>query len=65
MQITYPPKPSVISQVLYRLRYSDGVTKYQTFKTDEEAQWFINNEGDHLLEARLIASQGKGNPLGS
>jgi len=36
------------------LRYSDGVTKVRQFKDTKEAERFINNEGDHLLEATYI-----------
>lgn len=48
------PEPIGIPQVLYRLRYSDGVSMYKTFPTEKEAEWYIHNEGDHLLEATLV-----------
>jgi len=40
--------------ITVKLRYSDGVTKIKQFKTMQEAEHYINNEGDHLLEATYI-----------
>ncbi len=33
----------------YKLIYSNGTEQIKTFKTKEEASWYINNEGDHLI----------------
>ena len=32
-----------------KLTYSDGVVMYRTFASKKEADWFIHNEGDHLV----------------
>jgi hypothetical protein len=39
-----PPK------VLYELTYSNDVKIVKEFNTVEEAQWFIHNEGDHVVD---------------
>jgi hypothetical protein len=41
--------------MIVKLRYSDGSTVLKTFKTQEELDWFIHNEGDHLVEVTLNA----------
>ena len=42
------------SRVLVKLRYSDGTEKIGVFETQEAADRFIHNEGDHLLEATYL-----------
>ncbi len=38
----------------YKLTYSDGKINYKIFATEREANWFIRNEGDHLIKVELI-----------
>lgn len=33
----------------YKLIYSDGTERIKIFATEREAQWYIHNEGDHLI----------------
>jgi hypothetical protein len=42
------------SRVLVKLRYSDGTEKIGVFETQKELDWFIHNEGDHLVEVSYI-----------
>jgi hypothetical protein len=52
---TLPPLESLnILGVAYRLIYSDAKVVLKTFPNEKEAQWYIHNEGDHLLEANKI-----------
>lgn len=37
-----------------KLRYSDGKIVIKTFKTKQEADRYIHNEGDHLIEVTYI-----------
>lgn len=37
-----------------KLRYSDGKVIVKTFKDIKELEWFVHNEGDHLLEVTLV-----------
>lgn len=41
-------------RIIVKLRYSDRTEKIAIFKTQEELNWFIHNEGDHLLEVSYI-----------
>lgn len=41
-------------RILVKLRYSDRTEKIAMFQTQEELDWFIHNEGDHLLEVSYI-----------
>lgn len=41
-------------QVLYKCLYSDGTIKYYLFKDRILANWFLNNEGDHLIAREEI-----------
>jgi hypothetical protein len=40
--------------VVVKLRYSDGLITIKTFPNKQEASRYINNEGDHLLEASYV-----------
>lgn len=40
--------------ITVKLRYSDGQITIKQFKDKKEAEHFINNEGDHLLEASYV-----------
>ena len=42
--------------ITVKLRYSDGQITIRQFKDKKEAEWFIHNEGDHLLEASCLTS---------
>lgn len=35
--------------VMYKVFYSDGSQKMHKFPDDAEAEWFLHNEGDHLI----------------
>lgn len=38
----------------YELKYTDGTTIVKEFEAREEASWFFQNEGDHLVEIHLM-----------
>ena len=38
-----------VTMITVKLRYSDGQITIRQFKDKKEAEWFIHNEGDHLL----------------
>jgi hypothetical protein len=46
-------------QFKYRFRYSDGTTKEYEFDTAKEMEWYMHNEGDHLLEVTLLKGRTK------
>lgn len=40
--------------MVVKLKYSDGSVVIKTFPNKREAEWFIHNEGDHLIEATYL-----------
>lgn len=40
--------------IRYMLEYDDGIIRIKDFETEQEAQWYIHNEGDHLLKATKL-----------
>lgn len=40
--------------VKYKLEYSDGIIRIKDFVSEQAAQWFIHNEGDHLVRATKL-----------
>lgn len=41
-------------QIRVKLRYSDGKTVFKSFNNKKETEWYIHNEGDHLLEVVYV-----------
>ena len=37
-----------------KLTYSDGTIQTKTFATNKQAEWFIHNEGDHLIKVEYL-----------
>lgn len=40
--------------ITVKLTYSDNTIKVMHFKTKEELNWFIHNEGDHLIDVSIV-----------
>lgn len=36
-------------EIIYNFKYTNGTTYVRRFEDQHEAEWFIQNEGDHLL----------------
>ena len=46
----YKKNHEKIFGVKYKLFYSNGDQKTIKFSTQQEADWFMHNEGDHLVD---------------
>ena len=51
MQKESKQKPA---ELLVRFRYSDGHYVALFFKTKEDLDWFVRNEGDHIIEMEIL-----------
>lgn len=40
--------------ILYKIRFTNGVTKYRTFPTQEDADHFLDNEKKYIIESQKI-----------
>lgn len=40
--------------ITVKLTYSDNTIKVMQFKTKEELNWFVHNEGDHLIDVSIV-----------
>ena len=45
--------------IILKITYSDKTEVIKHFRTQEEADWYTNNEGDHLIKKELECVQTK------